>query len=365
MFENFSKYGPIKTIKLIPGKSSSFVQYFNLEDSIEAYKKTNGTLKIAQDNKPIFLAYVKTLPEITPHISFDSPPGLIILNDFVSEEEEQTLLNSISGNTNDNLKFRQVRHFGFEFRYDINNVDKDSPLEETIPESCTFLWERLKNKINFDFNPDQLTVNYYNPGHGIPSHVDTHSAFEDPIVSLSLGSSVVMEFKHENGKCFCVFLPRRSLTLMTEESRYDWTHGITPRKFDVIPGEKGLSVYKRDVRISFTFRKVRKGECHCNYKNKCDSFLKMDRGEVVGDGVASKLENLHVHEVYENIGSHFSKTRHKPWPNVLNFVQSLDVGSVLIDVGCGNGKYLGQNKTIYEVRFFFQYKLLFDLIFFR
>lgn len=26
------------------------------------------------------------------------------------------------------LKHRRVKHYGFEFRYDINNVDKDKPL---------------------------------------------------------------------------------------------------------------------------------------------------------------------------------------------------------------------------------------------
>ncbi|KAJ8978310.1 hypothetical protein NQ317_008182 [Molorchus minor] len=56
-----------------------------------------------------------------------------------------------------------------------------------------------------------------------------------------------------------------------------------------------------------------------------------------------------LERVYENIATHFSDTRHKPWPNVLNFVQSFAIGSILIDIGCGNGKYLGQNKNIFDV----------------
>ena len=40
------------------------------------------------------------------------------------------------------------------------------------------------------WKPDQMTVNEYKPGHGIPPHIDTHSAFEDGIVSVSLGSQV-------------------------------------------------------------------------------------------------------------------------------------------------------------------------------
>ena len=31
------------------------------------------------------------------------------------------------------------------------------------------------------------------------------------------------------------------------------------------------------------------------------------------------------------------------------FVMNLKAGSTLLDIGCGNGKYLGHNKLIYEV----------------
>lgn len=65
--------------------------------------------------------------------------------------------------------------------------------------------------------------------------------------------------------------------------------------------------------------------------------------------MAHDLEKLHVHNVYAQIADHFSDTRHTPWSNVSQFVMSLAPGSVLVDVGCGNGKYLGHNKHILEV----------------
>lgn len=55
---------------------------------------------------------------------------------------------------------------------------------------------------------------------------------------------------------------------------------------------------------------------------------------------ALQLEKCHVHDVYERIAEHFSDTRHKPWPRVASFVLSLGPGTLLLDVGCGNGKYL-------------------------
>ncbi|KAI1745337.1 uracil-5--methyltransferase TRM9 [Xylaria scruposa] len=53
-------------------------------------------------------------------------------------------------------------------------------------------------------------------------------------------------------------------------------------------------------------------------------------------------EDEHVHSVYESIAGHFSSTRYKPWPFIASFLRErVSPGSVGLDVGCGNGKYLG------------------------
>ena len=59
------------------------------------------------------------------------------------------------------------------------------------------------------------------------------------------------------------------------DTRYMWTHGITPRCSDIVPvevdgGKAGegksmrLTLVKRDTRTSFTFRKIRDGPCTCS-----------------------------------------------------------------------------------------------------
>lgn len=60
-------------------------------------------------------------------------------------------------------------------------------------------------------------------------------------------------------------------------------------------------------------------------------------------------EQQNVHSVYESIASHFSSTRYKPWPIVERFLKELPSGVVGLDVGCGNGKYLGVNPTVFIV----------------
>src|SRR5258708_7380243 len=64
---------------------------------------------------------------------------------------------------------------------------------------------------------------------------------------------------------------------------------------------------------------------------------------------SEKYEEQHVHEVYEQIASHFSSTRYKPWPIVESFLQNLSPGSIGLDIGCGNGKYLAVNGDIFIV----------------
>lgn len=63
----------------------------------------------------------------------------------------------------------------------------------------------------------------------------------------------------------------------------------------------------------------------------------------------SQYETAHVHDVYQAIAPHFSSTRHKPWPLVSTFLGSLSAGSVGLDVGCGNGKYLPVNPQIFII----------------
>ncbi|CRL05559.1 CLUMA_CG018032, isoform A [Clunio marinus] len=343
-------------------------KYAQLTDIRKDPKKVlevmNGKSKLGQNGAPLLMSFCARISdenEVCPRQNFTQnklPSGLILIEDCVSEDLEKKILSSLSWSDNDdekrNLKYRKVQHFGYEFIYGSNNVDPKSPLRRKIPDVCNDIWKNLDQNILPNFTPDQLTVNEYEPGHGIPPHCDTHSCFEDPIVSLSLGSSVVMEFRNpESSKHLSVFLPQRSLLIMSGESRYGWTHGITPRMSDIVTNVDGiLTVQSRQKRTSFTFRKLRiPSSCSCSFPSLCDVKRKPDNiiEMHVTNELAAKLEIEKVHKVYNEIGSHFSETRHSTWPNVEDFLKSLPEGSILCDVGCGNGKYLGVNEGIFKL----------------
>ncbi|XWS23842.1 hypothetical protein CRYUN_Cryun28dG0049800 [Craigia yunnanensis] len=62
-----------------------------------------------------------------------------------------------------------------------------------------------------------------------------------------------------------------------------------------------------------------------------------------------EIEKKYVHRVYDAIAPHFSSTRFAKWPKVAAFLESLPTGSLILDAGCGNGKYLGLNSCCYFI----------------
>ena len=56
------------------------------------------------------------------------------------------------------------------------------------------------------------------------------------------------------------------------------------------------------------------------------------------------LEKKYVKDVYEKISKHFSNTRAFTWSWVYEFITSLDKGSLILDIGCGNGRNMNNQN---------------------
>jgi tRNA (uracil-5-)-methyltransferase TRM9 len=54
------------------------------------------------------------------------------------------------------------------------------------------------------------------------------------------------------------------------------------------------------------------------------------------------MEKTHVHDIYDTIAGHFHETRYKPWQGVRAFLASVPANSTILEIGCGNGKNLGE-----------------------
>jgi ubiquinone/menaquinone biosynthesis C-methylase UbiE len=64
---------------------------------------------------------------------------------------------------------------------------------------------------------------------------------------------------------------------------------------------------------------------------------------------ANQLEQEHVHKVYNDIAHIFSDSRYRPWPRVAEFLRTFSSGSYVLDIGCGNGKYMNLRNDLIMV----------------
>ncbi|KAA3639639.1 MAG: alpha-ketoglutarate-dependent dioxygenase AlkB [Bacteroidetes bacterium] len=178
--------------------------------------------------------------------------GLRLVEDFITKETQQALIDQIDqGVWLSELK-RRVQHYGYKYDYRaraINESMKVAPL----PDWVNPIIEKMLVGGVFPTAPDQMIINEYQPGQGIAAHVDCVPCFGEQIISLSLGSTAVMEFKglKTNQKITKLLTPG-SLLVMEGDARYNWQHGIPPRKSDLINGKRK----QRSRRLSLTFRKV-------------------------------------------------------------------------------------------------------------
>jgi alkylated DNA repair dioxygenase AlkB len=101
----------------------------------------------------------------------------------------------------------------------------------------------------------QAILNLYPPGQGITPHIDLPNRYADGILGISLIGGTVMDFTHEKHGRHSVYLPSRSVYVLSGEARWDWKHGIEGRDRDVVDGVTIL----RDIRVSVTFRWMKQG----------------------------------------------------------------------------------------------------------
>lgn len=105
----------------------------------------------------------------------------------------------------------------------------------------------------------QVILNLYPPGQGIASHIDLPNRYADGIVGVSLTGGCVMSFTRQHER-YDVYLPPRTVYVMTGEARWQWAHGIEERNEDLVemPGGDAVTLL-RDTRVSVTFRWMKQG----------------------------------------------------------------------------------------------------------
>mmetsp|Transcript_42865 Transcript_42865/g.103555 ORF Transcript_42865/g.103555 Transcript_42865/m.103555 type:complete len:1111 (+) Transcript_42865:309-3641(+) len=369
-------------------------------------------------------------PECTSTTDNVHVPGLVMIEDFVTEEQEEALMAVLTGphapwapeqlnKSQTGVVKRKVQHYGYVFdyqtadvlrdRYQVQCEDSDGrknddhhnsvriancpplpilPREDDDDKnqmSSHLVEERINNAVQQgqgwevlagiiekarrhefhveDSEPstslpmtfdeiNQLTVNQYKPGEGIGSHTDTISAFGDGLISISLNSGIVMEFRNPKVDLAVkklVYLSRRSLLLMSGPARFEWEHQIVTRQTDTHQGE----VFPRGLRVSLTLRtalaldgtpmpRVESSILPPSFATNDSTDRHIEMKSSSNALVTPNVEKDHVHRLYDAIATQWHHTRGKRgvlWPGATQFLQNLKPGSVVADVGCGDGKY--------------------------
>lgn len=173
-------------------------------------------------------------------------PGLSYIHNFITADEETTLMAHIIASPWNTSITRRTQHYGWTYPYNQSNRLIEAP---PIPDWLLPLKSKLEAFIKTSF--DQVIINEYTPGQGISPHIDNPRLFGEPVVSVSLGSHTTMCFKSPAlNLLYNVVLERRSAIVLEGDARYRYTHEIPKRKND-----EGRP---RKTRISITFRRVRR-----------------------------------------------------------------------------------------------------------
>ncbi|KAL2902192.1 Alkylated DNA repair protein ALKBH8-like protein [Bienertia sinuspersici] len=294
----FSQFGEVNGVFAADGSGTRVIVSFCDQDSAEAALNAfNGRHCSQLDGRFLHIRYSvpRPSPPVRGHDSVDvsltaeemNIPGLHLFHDFITAKEEEELLAAVDSRPWISLAKRRVQHHGYEFCYQTRNVDTTKFLGG-LPSFVSPVLERISTSSLDDaasINLDQLTVcskilpfsvltfvvvalfwlqtkfwgiclqvNEYPPGVGLSPHIDTHSAFEDKIFSLSLAGPCIMEFRRYQGGIWqsdfamsknlqednpenstnslrkAIYLPPRSMLLLSGESRYAWHHYIPHHK---------------------------------------------------------------------------------------------------------------------------------------
>lgn len=173
--------------------------------------------------------------------------GLTYIQNFIDEKEEENLLAHIYDEKWSNSLSRRVQHYGYPYNYRSQTINRENIVP--IPKWLTnIVIKILKNK-HMASAPTQIIINEYTPGQGIGAHIGA-SIFGEQILSLSLSSNIMMEFKKGGIPKYSQYLERRSLVILQGAARHKYSHEIIKRKSDSINGIK----IPRDTRVSITFR---------------------------------------------------------------------------------------------------------------
>jgi len=142
----FSQYGAIVNTYYPPNMKYGFVSFSSTEEAQRARDALNRKLfpelallpevpvkidyslvksnNASSGSKPTYMKDFSIRDTLDVRV-----PGLILIKDFVTEEEEAELIQEADNRIWKELKMRKIQQYGFEFAYSCRNVDPAAPID--------------------------------------------------------------------------------------------------------------------------------------------------------------------------------------------------------------------------------------------
>ena len=174
-------------------------------------------------------------------------PGLFLEKDFLTSEEEQSLLKNIDVSPwkPNRRGDRRVQIYGpyHDEHYNIIPGKYSAHPEwlQTLAKKVHATTDDPQRDKLLDPKQCEVYINEYNPVNDLQYHYDSNTTFDEHIYGISLNTDAHMGFKKK--KKNKILVPARSMYVMSGNSRTQYKHGI----------DKGWITGRR---VSVTFRTV-------------------------------------------------------------------------------------------------------------
>ncbi|PWN26586.1 hypothetical protein BDZ90DRAFT_233189 [Jaminaea rosea] len=236
----------------------------------------NDSLRHSTSHDSLFSASSDDGQQASGKVAALTPPpisGLLFLPDLLSSATEQRLISqldscypldrSTADTSNQFMLFGRAKEghdgsasSGLPGWADELVCELECLLEGKLDEKTMSLFFPLRSQRSSALQPcrsRQLIINHYLPSQGITPHIDLPARFGDGILLCSLRSGIAMDFQRKDEK-FTLWLPPRSVVILSGEARWDWEHGIAAREGDWVACDEGPEWVARQTRTSVTIR---------------------------------------------------------------------------------------------------------------
>jgi len=175
--------------------------------------------------------------------------GLILCLNFISEEEEDRLVETI-----DQFEWmpsqsgRRKQDYGPRVNFKHRKVKLDRFVG--MPDYADFMLERMRTIGLADYQPFELCNLEYeaNRNSCIDFHQDDMWIWGNRLISVNLLSGSVMTLVNDVTKQqIFVSMPRRSLLCMADDARYQWKHGVLSRHIE----RRRIALTMREPSLTF------------------------------------------------------------------------------------------------------------------